>query len=232
MNPRRKFLLQGGLASTALLSLNPFQGIANKLASLTGFSMNSNKVVLVHTYILENEIVNNVAAIKRSMGNVVLLHVGETNKWNETASRYDAFIGQSMNELQSPAKEYSIIYKGNYKIGVITPSENGYDFDNINSLSVFLKNERNCDLIICLSNLGYKNSNEVDDVTLASKSTNLDIIIGGHSNNFSKHPVIVFNKNREEVIINHSLSGGVDFGKIEIEFDAYGKKRHVAFNNA
>ena len=149
MNPRRKFLLQGGLASTALLSLNPFQGIANRLAPLTGFSMNSNKVVLVHTHNLENEIINNVAAIKRSMGNVVLLHVGETNKWNETASRYDAFIGQSMNELQSPAKEYSIIYRGNYKIGVITPSENGYDFDNINSLSVFLKNERNCDLIIC-----------------------------------------------------------------------------------
>ncbi len=232
MNPRRKFLLQGGLASTALLSLNPFQGIANKLSPLTGFSMNSNKVLLVHTCNFKNDIVKNVAAIKRSMGNVVLLHASETNQLNETAAVYDAFIGKPINDQQSSGKEYSIVYKGNFKIGVITPLENGYDLDQISNLSIFLKKERNCNLIICLSNLGYKNSNKLDDVTLASESTNLDIIIGGHAHNFSKHPVTVVNKNSEEVIINHSLSGGVDFGKIEIEFDAYGKKRHVAFNNA
>ncbi len=232
MNPRRKFLLQGGLASTALLSLNPFQSIANKLSPLTGFNMNSNKVLLVHTCYLENHIINNVADIKRSSGNVVLLHSCETKHWEEKATMFDAFIGQPIKNQHSTGKDYAIVYRGNYKIGIITPSESRYDFENINSLSDFLKKERNCDLIICLSNLGYKNSNEVDDVTLASESTNLDIIIGGHAHNFSKHPVIVFNKNREEVIINHSLSGGVDFGKIEIEFDANRNKRHVAFNYA
>lgn len=232
MNPRRKFLLQGGLVSTALLSFNPFQSMANKLAPLTGFSMNSKKVILVHTFKQDPHILKSILAIRNNTGNVILLHSGKTDQWNETVSAFDVSNGQMDIAQQAQSKDYSIVYKGNYKIGVITPSEQGYDVDLVNKLSGFLKKERNCDLVICLSSLGYKNNNAIDDVTLAENSTNLDIIIGGHVSNYSKHPVTVLNKLQEEVIINHSLSGGLDFGKIEIEFDDRGNKRNIAFNHA
>lgn len=232
MNPRRKFLLQGGIASTALFSFNPFQSIASKLAPLTGFNFNSNKVVLVHTCNHEQQVLSDILAIKKNTGNVVLLHAGKTDQRNDAFSMYDASAGQNANAQQSHSKDFSIVYKGNFKIGVITLSDNCYDVDQINNLAGFLKKERNCDLVVCLSNLGYRNSTALDDVNLAANSTGLDIIIGGHANNFSKQPVTVFNKNQEEVIINHSFSGGVDFGKIEIEFDNKGKKRHIAFNLA
>lgn len=231
MNPRRKFLLQGGVATTALFSAKPFNSMANSLAPLIGFNVNSNKIVLVHTYKQQLQISNHLAAIKRSTGNVVLLHAGEMNQWENTATNYDAAIGQPNNTKQFTQKDFSIVYKGNFKIGVITPVDNCYAVEHINQLSGFLKNIRNCDLVVCLSNLGYKNSSAIDDVRLAGKSSNLDIIIGGHAENFSKYPVTVFNKNQEEVIINHSLSGNQDFGKIEVEFDNKGNKHNVAFNN-
>ena len=45
----------------------------------------------------------------------------------------------------------------------------------------------NCDLVVCLSHLGYKyNNDKVSDTVLAQKSQNIDIIIGGHTHTFLK----------------------------------------------
>ena len=84
---------------------------------------------------------------------------------------------------------------------------------------------------MCLSRLGYQSKNTVDDLSLAAASSNLDIIIGGHATNFCKRPFIALNKNKEEVIINHAAGNNLALGKIEIDFDQYGKKRNIAFNN-
>lgn len=43
----------------------------------------------------------------------------------------------------------------------------------INRLSVFLKKEKNCDLVVCLSRLGFKNKNTPDDIFLATFYYNL-----------------------------------------------------------
>ncbi|MFZ1454231.1 MAG: hypothetical protein WAT20_16110, partial [Ferruginibacter sp.] len=98
----------------------------------------------------------------------------------------------------------------------------------INALSTLLKKEKGCTIVVCLSGLGYKNKHTPDDITLAKASTHLDIIIGGDVNNFNQHPAIVLNRNQAEVII-HAAGDTAAFGKIEIDFDAQGNKRHIGF---
>ncbi len=49
MTSRRKFLLNGSMATTALLTARPFKTFANVLAPVTSFNINNNKVIFVHT---------------------------------------------------------------------------------------------------------------------------------------------------------------------------------------
>ena len=84
-------------------------------------------------------------------------------------------------------------------------------------------------MVVCLSQLGYKSANGLNDVELAAASTHVDIIIGGHAENFCSHPVIAQNRNKEEVIINHAATNGLALRKIEMGFDKLGKKNNVAF---
>jgi len=54
-------------------------------------------------------------------------------------------------------------------------------------MSRILNDDEQCDLIICLSHLGYhykKGINKVSDLELASKTKDIDLIIGGHTHTF------------------------------------------------
>ena len=83
-------------------------------------------------------------------------------------------------------------------------------------MSNTLKNEEKCDLIICLSHLGYKyDSEKVDDHKLASKTENIDLIIGGHTHTFLDEPTIVKNKADKNVMINQVGCYGLYLGRID-----------------
>ena len=99
----------------------------------------------------------------------------------------------------------------------------------INRMATFLKERKDCQLVICLSQLGYKNKDAVDDITIASNSTNLDIIISGHQTNFHQYPVVLLNKDKKEVILHAAGSITSGYGKIEIEFDELGQKMNIQF---
>jgi 5'-nucleotidase len=80
-----------------------------------------------------------------------------------------------------------------------------------------LKNEYQCDIIICLSHLGFKYQKEeiMCDLILAKKTKNIDLIIGGHTHTFMKKPVEVKNLVGEKVIINQVGCFGINIGKID-----------------
>ena len=72
-----------------------------------------------------------------------------------------------------------------------------------------------------LSHLGYKyknDPNKVSDVVLAQKSSNIDVIIGGHTHTFLDKPVIEKNKDGIDVIINQVGCYGINLGKIDFYF--------------
>ncbi|MBL7703169.1 MAG: hypothetical protein JNM14_13030 [Ferruginibacter sp.] len=232
MNTRRKFLLSGSIATAALLASKPFTAVANKLSPVTGYSFNNNNIVLAHTgsSIGAGNTLQHISKLKAAADNLIMLHAGDHHAPVDTAGVYDASMQEGVS-FSVAAGDYKIIYKGDIKTGVITAYSQS-SLADINALALFLKKEKRCNLVVCLSQLGYKSSTGLNDLELAAQSTHLDIITGGHASNFCKSPVVVWNKNKEEVIINHAAAEGLALRKIEIAFDNQGRKRQVAFTRS
>lgn len=92
-------------------------------------------------------------------------------------------------------------------------------------ISHTLKHQKKCDLIICLSHLGYKYQDEkVSDVVLAQKSLNIDLIIGGHSHTLIEKPYEYRNRDGKKVLIGQVGFGGAYLGKIDFYFEKKSKK--------
>lgn len=86
-----------------------------------------------------------------------------------------------------------------------------------------LKTEEKCDLIICLSHLGYNYRNEaskISDLKLASLTKDIDLIIGGHTHTFLPKPTIVKNIVGKNILVNQVGCYGINLGKIDFYFDS------------
>ncbi len=85
-----------------------------------------------------------------------------------------------------------------------------------------LKHEEGCDLVIALSHIGYVYKNDptkVCDMTLAAKTRDIDLIIGGHTHTFLDKPTIVKNLDGQDVIVNQVGCYGVNLGRIDFFFE-------------
>ncbi|MFM2229682.1 MAG: Trifunctional nucleotide phosphoesterase protein YfkN [Bacteroidota bacterium] len=85
-------------------------------------------------------------------------------------------------------------------------------------MAQILRHEQHCDLVICLSHLGfsYKDEKEkVCDLLLAQKTKDIDLIIGGHTHTFLDKPVIETNLEGKKVIINQVGCYGLNLGRID-----------------
>ena len=81
-----------------------------------------------------------------------------------------------------------------------------------------LKEEEKCDLIICLSHLGFDYKNEPEkpsDVKLATSTQDIDLIIGGHTHTFLDKPIIKTNKVGKQVVVNQVGAYGINLGRID-----------------
>ncbi|MBT8314269.1 MAG: metallophosphatase [Maribacter sp.] len=85
-----------------------------------------------------------------------------------------------------------------------------------------LKEEENCDLIICLSHLGYhyKDIEKPDDLKLAAKTKYTDLIIGGHTHTFLDKPTITKNSNGSNILVNQVGCYGINLGRVDFYFDS------------
>jgi len=132
-------------------------------------------------------------------------------------------------------KSRHIIQKGNIKVGLtgvgiemrgLVP-DNLYGstqyLDPIKSASEqadILKHDEKCDLVICLSHLGYRYEKEkVSDIVLAQNSRSIDIILGGHTHTFMDKPDYYRNSEGNYVMINQTGWAGLRLGKIDISFE-------------
>jgi 5'-nucleotidase len=153
-------------------------------------------------------------------------------KFEFVSANYD-FKNTILNEHVKPFK---IFNKGGIKIGVfglgieleglvdkkayketvyLDPIEIAQDMTKI------LKHKEKCDLVICLSHLGYSYKNEpnkISDIVLAKKTKDIDLIIGGHTHTFLNKPVIEKNSEDKEVIINQVGCHGINLGRIDFYF--------------
>ena len=152
--------------------------------------------------------------------------------FNLLCANYD-FSNTVMNGHVKPYKTYTVdgIKVGVYGLGIelnglvtqslfketryLNPFEIALDQERI------LKEEEKCDVIICLSHLGYsyKNENKPDDLMLAAKTMYTNLIIGGHTHTFLEKPTLVKNALGDTVLVNQVGCFGINVGRIDFYFD-------------
>lgn len=95
-----------------------------------------------------------------------------------------------------------------------------------NQEALFLKQEMKCDMVICLSHLGYQYADKkiLSDEILAIQSENIDLIIGGHTHTFLPHPVAYKNKLDKQILINQVGWAGLQIGRLDYFFHRSGRK--------
>tara|TARA_B100001105_G_scaffold204939_1_gene168739 strand:- start:1631 stop:2548 length:918 start_codon:yes stop_codon:yes gene_type:complete len=136
--------------------------------------------------------------------------------------------------LSGQFEPYKVFKKGSIKIGVfgigielngLVPKSlygNTIYHDPIrksNHYANHLKNELGCDLVICLSHLGFNyKGQKIDDINLAENTNNIDLIIGGHTHTFLNQPISKINPQKKEVLIAQVGWAGIKIGKIDYFF--------------
>lgn len=86
-----------------------------------------------------------------------------------------------------------------------------------------LKHEEKCDLVICLSHIGYKYKDDPEkicDVKLATLTQDIDLIIGGHTHTFLDKPTILKNAEGKDVLVNQVGCYGINLGRIDFHLDS------------
>lgn len=79
--------------------------------------------------------------------------------------------------------------------------------------------EEGCDMVVVVSHIGYfPDDDNAGDRQLAINSTDIDLIIGGHSHTDLKGCVEVANKNGKMVKITQTGKSGFRLGRINVEF--------------
>ena len=144
--------------------------------------------------------------------------------------------------LDTHVKPYKIILKDGVKIGIfglgiqleglVDPKmykETEYldPLEIAQDMSRILKEDEQCDLVICLSHLGYfykRNPTKISDLNLAKNTKNIDLIIGGHTHTFLPKPTIVRNSVDKNVLVNQVGAYGVNLGRVDFYFDENNEK--------
>jgi 5'-nucleotidase len=137
--------------------------------------------------------------------------------------------------LANKVAPYTVFNKGKVKVGVIgvgieldgLVSKKNYGsivyldpIETANRYANILKSDENCDIIICLSHLGYSyKSKKISDIQLAEKVDNIDVIIGGHTHTFLQCPTLIEKPEKKFVIVNQVGFGGITLGKLDIYFN-------------
>ena len=99
-------------------------------------------------------------------------------------------------------KPYVIIKRKGLKIGVfgLAPKIQGLvmqqniqgvkyldPYTTANEIARKLKEDEKCDLVVCLSHLGWDLKPRPDDAQLIAATRNIDIVLGGHSHTYMEH---------------------------------------------
>ena len=101
-----------------------------------------------------------------------------------------------------------------------------------NQTALHLREAEGCDLVICLSHLGFRyGDDKVSDVSLAAASRNIDLILGGHTHTFLDEPVVVPNLDGWPTLINQVGFGGLRLGRLDVTFPRLGEPTCVSCSN-
>ncbi len=135
--------------------------------------------------------------------------------------------------LEKYVKPYCILRRAGLKIGVfglltdVTVVVDKSIADKItyldpvetaNMYAEFLKEKKRCDIVICLSHLGYE-GDFFTDQDLLKGVENVDMVIGGHSHTYLEDAAYVRDASGREIPVVTDGCWGLYVGKIEIRLN-------------
>ena len=135
--------------------------------------------------------------------------------------------------LEGIVKPYTIIKRNGVKIGVfgIDPEMDGlvihknYEgvkyLDPVSSaekIASLLKNKLKCDVVICISHLGW-GLKGMDDQRMIAGSRNFDLVLGGHSHTYFETVKYAKNLDGKEIPVDQNGKNAVFVGRLILNFD-------------
>lgn len=150
-------------------------------------------------------------------------------KFPIVCANYD-FTGTVVEGLVKP---YVIIKRKGVKIGIfgLSPKLDGLvmastcagvrysdPIKTANAVADKLKNEEKCDVVICLSHLGW-DEDGLNDMEMMAKTRNIDLVLGGHSHSYFKTLNHVRNLDGKDVPNDQNGKHGIFVGKITLSLE-------------
>ena len=151
-------------------------------------------------------------------------------KFPVVCANYD-FTGTCVEGLVKP---YVIIKRNGLKIGLfgLSPQLEGLvDLSKCkgvtyldpvevgNRVAAELKHAKKCDVVICVSHLGWLRPDEMGDQKLLASSKDIDLVLGGHSHSYFKALRYVNNANGKAVPVDQNGKNAMYVGKLTLSFD-------------
>lgn len=144
-------------------------------------------------------------------------------------ANYD-FTGTVVEGL---VKTYVVIKRKGVKIGIfgLSPKLEGLvmastcagvkyldPIKTANDIADKLKNEEKCDVVICLSHLGWDEAG-LNDMEMMAKTRNIDLVLGGHSHSYFQKLNYVRNLDGKEIPNDQNGKHGIFVGKITLTLE-------------
>ena len=133
--------------------------------------------------------------------------------------------------LDGLVKEYIVLRRGGVKIGVfglgaqlngLVATENYGNIKYENPITAAqrvvstLRGKERCDVVICLSHLGWKNG-AYSDVELIKHTTGIDVVLGGHSHSYFEKPMFYQNADGKSVPLQQMGKNGAFVGRMVLK---------------
>lgn len=144
-------------------------------------------------------------------------------------SNYD-FTGTPVEGL---VKRYVVIERQGLKIGLfgLCPQLDGlvdatkcqgvrYD-DPVavgNEMALMLKKKLKCDVVVCISHLGWDKDDVMGDPYFLARSRNVDLVLGGHSHTYFKELRYVTDLDGRQVPVDQNGKNAIYVGRLLLNF--------------
>lgn len=143
-------------------------------------------------------------------------------------SNYD-FAG---TPVEGTVKDYLILKRNGLKIGVfglspklegLVAAENCQGVKYLDPITeaqrvVNILKKKKCDVIICISHLGWSVLNTVDDQHLIPATNGIDLVLGGHSHTYFETLQYVKNLDGKEIPVDQNGKHALYVGKMILDF--------------
>ena len=84
------------------------------------------------------------------------------------------------------------------------------------SVAALLKEEKGCDVVVCLSHLGWK-TDGIDDEHFIQGTRHIDLVLGGHTHSYFTEPLYYKNLDGRDILLMHVGKNGQYVGETTIQ---------------